>query len=53
MENKLPEGKPQEESKPKGCRYCGFITPFDPDIPGYCCPFCGGTTVAPEKKKNP
>ena len=50
METKTPETK--QEQAPKGCRYCGFITPFDPDTPGYCCPFCGGITVAPDKKKE-
>ena len=52
MENKTPEVKSKEDVKPKGCRYCGFITPFDPDTPGYCCPFCGGVTYAPAKKEK-
>ena len=40
-----PETKPQEqplERDPNACRFCGFITPFDPKVPGFCCPFCGG-----------
>lgn len=53
MENKTQEPKPQETTpKAKGCRFCGFITPFDPDTPGYCCPFCGGVTFAPKEKKD-
>ena len=52
MENKTLDIKPQQENKPKGCRYCGFITPFDPDTPGYCCPFCGGLTFAPKKEEE-
>ena len=53
MENKAQETKPQETTpKAKGCRFCGFITPFDPDTPGYCCPFCGGVTFAPKEKKD-
>ena len=51
MENKTAEVKSETE-KAKGCRYCGFITPFDPDTPGYCCPFCGGVTFAPTEKKE-
>jgi len=52
MDNKVNENKAKTESKPKGCRYCGFITPFDPDTPGYCCPFCGGLTFAPKEEEK-
>ena len=55
MEKNAPtqEQKPQQEQaaqpqqpNPNACRYCGFITPFDPYTPGYCCPSCGGVTYS-------
>jgi len=41
-----PQTTQEQTPNPNACRYCGFITPFDPNTPGYCCPSCGGFTFA-------
>ncbi|MBQ2743748.1 MAG: hypothetical protein IJP38_05585 [Oscillospiraceae bacterium] len=38
-ENKTTQ--PGIKRNPGECRFCGYVTPFDPDIPGFCCPVCG------------
>ena len=37
--------------RPGECLFCGYVTPFDPDVPGFCCPVCGAQsgTVYPKK----
>ena len=36
---------------PGECLFCGFVTPFDPDVPGFCCPVCGAQSGMVEIKK--
>ena len=44
-----PNGKVR---RPGECLFCGYVTPFDPDVPGFCCPVCGAQsgTVYPKKQ---
>ena len=33
---------PEKNEKPAGaCPICGFITQFNPEEEGFCCPVCG------------
>ena len=36
---------------PGECLFCGFVTPFDPDEPGFCCPVCGAQSGMVYTKK--
>ncbi len=36
---------------PGECLFCGYVTPFDPDVPGFCCPVCGAQSGMVEIKK--
>jgi len=41
----------ERKRNPGECRFCGYITPFDPDAPGFCCPVCGAQSGTVKKDK--
>lgn len=50
MEKKTDTLPGEKKVTPGACPFCGYITPFDPYTPGFCCPVCGAQSGTIKKE---